>query len=159
MILGAAPFRWFYKRTYYNEYGYPLSPKHIKSPLGRYFFKAQGGMRAKPDMNPWVSTDKSKMSSFRSSTNSERLVCSFAFVGKGPPLRGSINKLGTNNPGLAPWAMQEYRPYRAHLRPSNQHTLLFWCACSSHALSAPRFDKWCNLLIFELEILHNILTT
>ena len=28
------------------------------------------------------------------------------------------------NPGLAPWAMQEYRPYRAHLRLSNQYTLL-----------------------------------
>ena len=26
-------------------------------------------MRAKPDMKPWVSTDKSKMSSFRSGTN------------------------------------------------------------------------------------------
>ena len=24
-----------------------------------------------------------------------------------------------------PWAMQEYRPYRAHLRLSNQYTLLF----------------------------------
>ena len=29
------------------------------------------------------------------------------------------------NPGLAPWAMQEYRPYRAPLRLLNQYTLLF----------------------------------
>ena len=29
------------------------------------------------------------------------------------------------NPGLAPWAIQEYRPYRAHLRLLNQYTLLF----------------------------------
>ena len=29
------------------------------------------------------------------------------------------------NPGLAPWAMQEYRPYRALLRLPNQYTLLF----------------------------------
>ncbi len=26
------------------------------------------------------------------------------------PHRGSINVRGTINPGLAPWAMQEYRP-------------------------------------------------
>ena len=31
------------------------------------------------------------------------------------------------NPGLAPWAMQEYRPYRAPLRPPNQYALLFRC--------------------------------
>ena len=30
------------------------------------------------------------------------------------------------NPGLAPWAMQEYRPYRAHLRSTNQLLLLFY---------------------------------
>ena len=29
------------------------------------------------------------------------------------------------NPGLAPWAMQEFRPYRAPLRLPNQYTLLF----------------------------------
>ena len=28
------------------------------------------------------------------------------------------------NPGLAPWAMQEYRPYRAPLRLPNQVTIL-----------------------------------
>ena len=39
------------------------------SPLGRHIFIAQGGMRAKPEMKPWVSTDKSEMSSFRSGTN------------------------------------------------------------------------------------------
>ena len=39
------------------------------SPLGRHIFIAQGGMRAKPEMKPWVSTD-SEMSSFRSGTNS-----------------------------------------------------------------------------------------
>ena len=33
-----------------------------------------------------------------------------------PPLWGSINVPITINPGLAPWAMQEYRPYRAPLR-------------------------------------------
>ena len=29
------------------------------------------------------------------------------------------------NPGLAPWAMQEYRPYRAPQRLPSQYTLLF----------------------------------
>ena len=44
---------------------------------------------------------------------------------------GSAAPLGLNrcvpiiNPGLAPWAMQEYRPYRTPLRLSNQYTLLF----------------------------------
>ena len=59
-------------------------------------------MRAKPDMKPWVSTDESKMSSFRSGTNSERLVCSFAFVGKVPPLRGSKNVYQCLTQGLRP---------------------------------------------------------
>ncbi len=44
---------------------------------------------------------------------------------------GSAAPLGLNkcvpiiNPGLVPWAMQEYRPYRAPLHLSNQYTLLF----------------------------------
>ena len=32
-----------------------------------------------------------------------------------PLLRSSINILTTTNPGLAPWALQECRPYRALL--------------------------------------------
>ena len=38
------------------------------------------------------------------------------WLGKVPPLWGSIDVQITINPGLAPWAMQEYRPYRAPLR-------------------------------------------
>ena len=34
-------------------------------------------------------------------------------VGCAAPHRGSINMRGTINPGLAPWAMQEYRPVGA----------------------------------------------
>ena len=41
-----------------------------------------------PILKPWVYTDKSELSSFRSGTHSERLVCGFAFVGKVPPLKG-----------------------------------------------------------------------
>ncbi|MBF1379009.1 MAG: hypothetical protein HXN24_03185 [Porphyromonas sp.] len=38
-----------------------------------------------------------------------------------PPLRGSINISITNNPGLAPWAMREYRPVGALLHPTPIH--------------------------------------
>ena len=38
-----------------------------------------------------------------------------------PPLKGLNKCVSMLNPGLAPWAMQEYRPYRALLRP---HQLL-----------------------------------
>ena len=34
----------------------------------RHSCKAQGAMRAKPDMKPWVNPDKSGLSSFRSGT-------------------------------------------------------------------------------------------
>ena len=84
-------------------------------------------MRAKPDMKPWVFTDKNKMSSFRSGTNSAG-VGAFAFGGV-PPLRGSKKWISMPNPWLAPWALQGYRPYRAPLRLLNQYTLLFYCGC------------------------------
>ena len=64
-------------------------------------------------MKPWVYTDKSVLSSFRSGTHGERLVRGFAFVGKVPLLRSSKKCVETINPGLAPWAMQEYRPVGA----------------------------------------------
>ena len=62
----------------------------------------------------------------RSGTN--RASTSFALWFVPPPL--GLNKcVSMINPGLAPWAMQEYRPYRAPLRPPNQYTLLFRCGC------------------------------
>ena len=52
-----------------------------KEPFRATLFIAQGGMRAKPDMKPWVSTDKSKMSSFRSGTFSSSIcLTSLRFV-------------------------------------------------------------------------------
>ena len=47
------------------------------------------------------------------------------------------------NPGLAPWAMQEYRPYRALLRP---HQLL---ACSDTLVLASSLIK-CLLILMRL---------
>ena len=49
---------------------------------------------------------------------------------------GSAAPLGLNkcvpiiNPGLAPWAMQEYRPYRAHLRLPIYFIILMQLPCS-----------------------------
>ena len=76
-------------------------------------------MRAKPDMKPWVSTDKSKMSSFRCGTYWGTLT-----LGLCHPY-GAQKCVSMPSPGRKPWARQEYRPYRAHLRLSNQYTLLF----------------------------------
>ena len=45
-----------------------------------------------------------------------------------PPLKGLNKYIDYYYPGLAPWAVQEYRPYRAHLRFYRQSvTCLFGC--------------------------------
>ena len=63
-------------------------------------------MRAKPDMKPWVHTDKSKMSSVGAALT--ELVLALRCGCAAPT---GLNKCVTIiNPGLAPWAMQEYRP-------------------------------------------------
>ena len=49
------------------------------------------------------------------------------------------------NPGLAPWAMQEYRPYRALLRP---HQLL---ACFDALAFASSLIK-CLLILMRLSL-------
>ena len=84
----------------------------------RHSCKAQGEMRAKPDMKPWVNTYKTK----KSSDEERHFRREYLSLGV-PPLRGSMNVWGAINPGLAPWAMREYRPYRAHLRLSG-HILM-----------------------------------
>ena len=73
-------------------------------------------------MKPWVSADKSKMSSFRSGTNSVK--GGLAWGGGAAPM-GFKKCVSMPNPGLTPWAMKMYRPCRAHLRLSSQYTLLF----------------------------------
>ena len=45
-----------------------------------------------------------------------------------PPLKGLNKYIDYYYPGRKPWAVQEYRPYRAHLRFHHQSiTLLFGC--------------------------------
>ena len=73
-------------------------------------------MRAKPDMKPWVHADKNELSSFRSGTITRAFVLR---LGSAAP-KGAQRMQKTINPGLAPWAMQEYRPYRAPLRLLHQ---------------------------------------
>ena len=74
-------------------------------------------MRAKPDMKPWGSTNKSKMSSLGSGTNSASI--GHLLWGCAAPT-GLKKCVSIPNPGLAPWAIQECRPYRAHLRSHHQ---------------------------------------
>ena len=83
-------------------------------------------MRAKPDMKPWVHTDKSKMSSVGAALT--ELVLALRC--------GCVAPLGLNkcvpmiNPGLAPWAMKEYRPCRAPLRLPYRFIILMRLPCS-----------------------------
>ena len=79
------------------------------SAVGTILFIAQGGMRAKPEMKPWVHTDKNRMSSVGAALS----VRAFALrLGSAAPL--GLNKcVSIINPGLVPWAMQEYRPLGA----------------------------------------------
>ena len=68
-------------------------------------------MRAKPDMKPWVNIDKSGLSSVGAALTARVL----GLLSWGCAAPTGLNKcISMPNPGLAPWAMQEYRPYRAH---------------------------------------------
>ena len=70
-------------------------------------------MRAKPEMKPWVYTrTKSNIELRRSGTITRAFVLRLRSAA---PL-GLKKYVSMINPGLAPWAMQEYRPYRAPLR-------------------------------------------
>ena len=66
-------------------------------------------MRAEPEMKPWVHTDKSKMSSSGAALS----VRAFVLDRVVPPLKGLNKCFNILNPGLAPWALQEYRPVGA----------------------------------------------
>ena len=63
-------------------------------------------MRAKPDMKPWVNTDKSGLSSVGAALSARAFVLDRVV----PPLKGLNKCIPLINPGLAPWAMREYRP-------------------------------------------------
>ena len=69
------------------------------SPARATLFKAQGGMRAKPKMKPWVHADKSGMSSVGAALPTHALKFIRSVV---PPLWGSINVLTIITQGLRP---------------------------------------------------------
>ena len=110
----------------------------------RHSCKAQGGMRAKPDMKPWVNTYKTKKELRRGAALSARVFV----AGSAAPTGLKICWL-TINPGLAPWAMREYRPYRAHLlRLSGQYTLWDHCIIR-HSL---RYYRHSGLVIYKSKL-------
>ena len=76
-----------------------VSFRLILSAVGTTLFKAQGGIRAKPEMKPWVHTDKSGMSSVGAALPTHALDFIRSVV---PPLWGSINVLTIITQGLRP---------------------------------------------------------
>ena len=96
------------------------------SAVGTTLLKSPGWNEGKsPIWNPGYTRTKSNIELRRSGTITRAFVLRLRSAA---PL--GLNKcIPIINPGLAPWAMREYRPYRAHLRLSNQYTLLFWCGC------------------------------
>ena len=76
-----------------------VSFRLILSAVDTTLFKAQGGMRAKPEMKPWVHADKSGMSSVGAALPTHALEFIRSVV---PPLWGSINVLTIITQGLRP---------------------------------------------------------
>ena len=67
-------------------------------------------MRAKPEMKPWGYTEEKEDELQHGAALTEQVLA--LRCGCAAPL--GLNKCVTMiNPGLAPWAMKEYRPYRA----------------------------------------------
>ena len=64
------------------------------------------------------------------SSDEERHYCSSICFPEGCAAPTGLNKcVSIPNPGLAPWAMREYRPYRAHLRLPYHFTILMRLPC------------------------------
>ena len=81
-------------------------------------------MRAKPEMEPWVHADKRGLSSVGAALTERAFglcrcglwLCIHWESAAPTELK---NVLETINPGLAPWALKECRPYRALPYPCN----------------------------------------
>ena len=106
----------------FNEHN--TTTQHRKRPIrqralqGRHSCKAQGGMRAKPDMEPWVNADKSRLSSVGAALTHTSICLTSR---KCRPSSGLNKCIPMINPGLAPWAMQEYRPVGTHCPNTTIH--------------------------------------
>ena len=84
--------------------------RRIMSAVGTILFIAQGFISGFALISPWVHTDKNRMSSVGATLTARAFALR---LGSAAPL--GLNKCVTIiNPGLAPWALQEYRPVGAH---------------------------------------------
>ena len=90
---------------------------------GRHSCIAQGGMRAKPDMKPWVNTKRKVIWAPSGAALSARTFASCRCGGRQSSATPTgLNKYTiTNNPGLALWALKKYRPLGALLHPTPIH--------------------------------------
>ena len=89
-------------------------------------------------MKPWVPTDKSKMSSVGAALTAR--VLGHLRCGCAAPT-GLKECVSMPNPGLAPWAMNKYRPYRAPLRLPNPYTLLFTLLSVAAGATSSKFRR------------------
>ncbi len=87
-------------------------------------------------------------SSFRSGTITRAFVLR---LGSAAPM-GLKKYVSIPNPGLAPWAMQEYRPYRAHLRLPYHFTILMRLPC--HKTSFLDFIRSSMYLCSQMRLFH-----
>ena len=76
-------------------------------------------------MKPWVNRGHKNYELRRSGTITRAFVLR---LGSAAPL-GLNRCVSSINPGLAPWAMQEYRPYRAPLCLPYHFIILMWLPC------------------------------
>ena len=72
-------------------------------------------MRAKPDMEPWVNRGHKIKSSVGAALLVPSNVIPQPNLTYGSAALAGLKKcVSMPNPGLAPWALKKYRPYRAH---------------------------------------------
>ena len=83
-------------------------------------------MRAKPEMKPWVSTDTKNKSSVGAALSARAFGLWLCIRWESAAPLGLNKSISMFNPGLAPWALQEYRPCRAHLRFHHQSIALLF---------------------------------
>ena len=107
-------------------------------PLGTTPLQSPGCNEGKT-RNETLGTHRQKQIELRRSGTSNARIGIYP-LGSAAPL--GLNKCKSMiNPGLAPWAMQEYRPYRALLRLSNHFIILMRLPCLPK-VSASYSSQW-----------------
>ena len=100
--------------------------RRIMSAVGTTLLQSPGWRECqRHEQNPGYTRTKSNIELRRSGTITRAFVLR---LGSAAPTE--LKKcVKTINPGLAPWAMQEYRPYRAPLRLPYHFTILMRLPC------------------------------